>query len=455
MSYEKQWKQHFHLEPPQGFLNDPNGLCHLNNEYHIYFQYCKENAHGTGLKSWGHYKTTNFLHYDFTGETILPDTDFDKDGAYSGSAMVDENTMHIYYTGNTRDRSKDGILSGRGANVIYVNSKNGHDMSPKKVLLENNDYPNFCSCHVRDPKVWKENGAFYMVLGARDIHSKGLVLIYKSENYTDFKFINSITTENFGYMWECPDFFTINNKNFLLISPQGLEHFEFKNQNVYQSGYLSCNGDIENISLNDDFCELDMGFDFYAPQTFLDNSDRRILIGWFGLPDADYKNPTAEFGIQHCLTIPRIVTENNCKLYQNPIEEFIKLRKSEIKELKTEFSNDNTCDNTILNTPFELVGDTQENFKIIFDKKLILSYEHNIVTLEFLDVEYGGGRNIRKAELQSCKNIRMLVDKSSLEIFLNDGELVMSSRFYPTKEISLDVTNIDGKIYQLDSFNIV
>ena len=65
---------------------------------------------------------------------------------------------------------------------------------------------------------------------------------------------------------------------------------------------------------------FDRGFDFYAPQTFEDESGRRILIGWMGIPDADYTNPTEEAGWQHALTIPRELSVRDGKLIQEPIE---------------------------------------------------------------------------------------------------------------------------------------
>ena len=71
---------------------------------------------------------------------------------------------------------------------------------------------------------------------------------------------------------------------------------------------------------------FDRGFDFYAPQSFEDESGRRILIGWMGIPDADYTNPTEEAGWQHALTIPRELSVRDGKLIQEPIEELKQLR---------------------------------------------------------------------------------------------------------------------------------
>ena len=97
----------------------------------------------------------------------------------------------------------------------------------------------------------------------------------KSENLKEWKFKHIITTpEAFGYMWECPDYFELDGKKFLSVSPQGLKREEFRFQNIYQSGYFPVK---EDGSVDErDFREWDMGFDFYAPQTFTDNSGRRL-----------------------------------------------------------------------------------------------------------------------------------------------------------------------------------
>ena len=105
----------------------------------------------------------------------------------------------------------DYINSGRVSNTMYVTSEDGMHFSPKKCLMTNSDYPADISAHVRDPKIIKREDGYYMVLGARDKESKGLVLVYRSDDLTNWKYHGRITTENaFGYMWECPDLFELD-----------------------------------------------------------------------------------------------------------------------------------------------------------------------------------------------------------------------------------------------------
>ena len=141
-----------------GWLNDPNGLCYFHGEYHLFFQYSPSDANGS-LKYWGHYVSPDLLSWEYKGIALYPDMPYDCDGVYSGSALVEENEVFLYYTGNVKlSGDYDYIYSGREGNtVLAVMDENGA-VSGKRLLMKNSDYPEHVSCHVRDPKVWKENG---------------------------------------------------------------------------------------------------------------------------------------------------------------------------------------------------------------------------------------------------------------------------------------------------------
>ena len=91
----------FHLMPKTGWLNDPNGLCQFNGTYHIYYQYTPFEPTGE-LKTWGHYTTKDFIHYEDFGPVVFPDEDIDAHGVYSGSAFIEDDTIHYFYTGNLK-----------------------------------------------------------------------------------------------------------------------------------------------------------------------------------------------------------------------------------------------------------------------------------------------------------------------------------------------------------------
>ena len=430
------YRQKLHLEPPQGWMNDPNGLSYFDNKYHVYFQYSPFDAEGSGDRGWGHFESTNLVNWTYTGMVIRPDMPADKDGAYSGSAIVCGDSLEIFYTGNVlEDGDYDYTTAGRGANVIHVSTKDGHTMSEKEVLLTNADYPDFCCCHVRDPKVWKEDGKYHMVLGARTKTDEGCVLFYESDDLKNWRYAGHDAVPDFAYMWECPDCFRVDGHRYLSISPQGLPTYEEKFQNLYQSGYFTYDNALT------DFEEWDYGFDFYAPQTFETPNGRRILVGWMGIGDSAYENLTVPLGWQHCLTVPREITRReDGVLLQNPVPEILSWAGtgSPVSEEKS----------VEISLPFLFYGETGAAFSLALSDFCTVTYEDGLFTLQFTDMAVSGGRTIRKCRLKECRNIRILADMSSLEIYLNGGEKVLSTRFYPKEEnVTLSVKKMKGEVF--------
>lgn len=420
-----------HLMPPVGWLNDPNGLCEKDGIYHIFFQYSPFDATG-GEKFWGHYQTSDFVRYEYTGAPLAPDLPIDRDGVYSGCALVENDMMRIYYTGNVRAEGTDGILEGREANTVYVESADGISMTPKKCLMTNDDYPSFVTCHVRDPKVFKKDHIYYMIQGAWSKDYKGHALIFTSENGCDWKYSHALTTpEPFGYMWECPTLFTLNETEILSISPQGLEHGEFSCQNIYQSGYFIIDGSFQGNYELKNFTEWDMGFDFYAPQIFEDEKGRQLLIGWMGIGDEAYSNPTVEDGWQHTLTLPRELTlsDNGKQILQTPVCELKALRHRQLQP--AECPADKTVYQNL--TLYELLLDNIGScLSITVAEELHLDWNQSsgVFSLSFTG-NAGCGRTIRKAKIDELCQLQMFVDSSAIEVYLNKGAVVFSTRFYP------------------------
>lgn len=447
----------FHLMPPVGWLNDPNGLCQFNGTYHVFYQYSPLDANGS-MKEWGHFVSKDLIHWKQLDAALFPDSEFDKDGVYSGSAFVKKGKMFLYYTGNVKEPGDyDFIYEGRQANTVLVTSDDGSTFSEKKLVMTNSDYPKGYSCHIRDPKIWEQDGCYYMIQGGRkrialedgayancEASDYGTVLIFQSKDLYNWKFLKDVTTkERFGYMWECPDYFQVDGQSVLSVSPQGLLHEEFRYQNVYQSGYFLLDNEIMNcVPDSTTFHEWDMGFDFYAPQTFCDEKGRRILIGWAGIGDAEYDNlPTVKNGWQHCLTLPRQIISENGKLLQQPLEELKGLRGRQIpfKEQSIHLTE----------SVFEMeLNHLNEKWFVRIssgDDAFILCYNKEVLSFE-ITKEAGRGRVARKAKIATVKNVRLIVDTSIVEIYVNDGETVITSRFYFRK---------NGRAIELDGVNTV
>ena len=426
----QRWIPHFHVMPPVGWLNDPNGLCEYEGTYYAFFQMSPFEVHG-GLKFWGLCTSKDLVHWEYKGAPLQPDQPYDCHGAYSGSALVEDGVMYVYYTGNVKlQGTYDYINNGRESNTVLAISRDGKTFETKKLLMTNADYPWDLTCHVRDPKVWKQDDTYYMVQGARTKEDKGVVLVFSSEDKEHWKCIHRLQSEEtFGFMWECPDLYELNGYTVLSISPQGLEADGWKYRNQYQTVAGIIHGDFRTDGVPGAFREIDGGFDFYAPQTFVDSTGRRILIGWMGMADADeqYTNRSVEDGWQHALTLPRELSVRDGVLCQNPVREIGTIWKQ--KE-RFEGSYEKHCETDC----YELTLLPKEGaWKVILSKGLELSYdpEAKLFCMEFTDKELGCGRTIRGRELDEVTDARIIVDASCVEVFLNGGKDVFSTRFYP------------------------
>ncbi|MBR3325857.1 MAG: glycoside hydrolase family 32 protein [Atopobiaceae bacterium] len=450
------YAQEFHLTPPVGWLNDPNGLSQLGDTFHAYFQYSPFNAEG-GVKMWGHSTSKDLVRWTYEGTALYPDQPFDVGGVYSGSALVeDDGTMHVFYTGNVKredSETYDYVTSGREANTVHVTSKDGQHFSHKRLVLGNDDYPEDDTNHVRDPKVWRSGNKYYMVQGARRKDDTGEVLVFESNDLDKWTLVNRITSdEPFGYMWECPDYFEVTDDarrntdpiaKVLSVSPQGLRGGDWDRRNVYQSGYFVLQGDVLGECKLKPFALWDAGFDFYAPQTFETGGGRRILIGWMGMPDEKYySNLTVEDGWQHCFTIPREITARNGRILQMPVRELERYRHN------GRFSNAALSAEGTKCFDMEVVGIQSRGFHATIAKELELTWEKDRFAMRFTkegEKSVGAGRIQRFERLDYLNKVRVVGDASSIEVFVNDGVLAFSTRYYP-QEYSVDVEAASAEI---------
>lgn len=521
------WIPQFHLFPPQGWMNDPNGLCQFKSVYHAFYQYTPEWP-ANELRFWGHAVSKDLLSWETLPIAISPDAAFDKDGVFSGSAWIEtRNTaggddaaagngngaaagdcghgvdtagevMRLFYTGNVMDETHpeaDGIDVGREAYEVMVTSEDGRSFSPKRVVLKPADYPNTCTNHVRDPKVWEQDGVLRMLLGTREKdvaagnaktaderHDSGAVLIYDSSDCGESWTLHSVIRgtnalgqrDVFGYMWECPFLVQLDGQEFLSVCPQGLREDAGteasagtepsvdtnpsadtskrsllsdsanlqenassepldKWQNIWQSGYFPLPEgqkliNVETVS-TDNFVLWDHGFDFYAPQTFVDDSGRTILIGWMGIIDPIYHSYPAGIGFCHNLTLPRELSlSDNGVILQHPVKELDAKRHE-----YAEFDADGFVEIDQLSADIEISGISGDGTLVLNDA-LVLSYSKGIFILQFIDEDTAAGRTQRSIELKQLSDLRIVVDGSTVEIYLNGGRVVFSTRWFPASE---------------------
>ena len=526
------WTPQLHLVPPQGWMNDPNGLCQFKSIYHAFYQYTPEWPTNE-LRFWGHAMSKDLLSWETLPIAISPDAACDKDGAFSGSAWIEtrnvaagncadddcghvvdgsaaadaaaaSEVMRLFYTGNVMDETHpeaDGIDVGREAYEVMVTSEDGLNFSPKCVVLKPGDYPDTCTNHVRDPKVWEQDGALRMLLGARERDTaagpaksadercdSGAALIYDSSDCGKSWTLHSVIRganalghrEAFGYMWECPFLVQLDGQEFLSMCPQGLREGAGtesnadaepsagtgpsagtnpgadaskgsrlsdsvnlqenassepldKWQNIWQSGYFPLPEgqkliNVETVS-TDNFVLWDHGFDFYAPQTFVDDSGRTILIGWMGIIDPIYHSYPAGIGFCHNLTLPRELSlSDDGVILQRPVKELDAIRRE-----CAEFSADDFVEIDQLSADIEITGISGDGTLTLNDA-LELSYSKGIFALKFIDEDIAAGRTQRSIRLKELSDLRVIVDGSTVEIYLNDGRVVFSTRWFPASE---------------------
>ena len=432
-----------HVAPKEGWLNDPNGLCQFRGAYHAYFQYNPEWPE-RDTKHWRHFVSTDLFHWHDEGTALVTDIPEDRSGVYSGSAYVAPgmapdggDLMCLYYTGNVtypggEEAGYDYVHTGREANEILVTTDDGINYSMKHVLLRNSDYPDVCTQHVRDPKAWEQNGKLYMLLGARDLDDEGFCLLYESADGVEWSIKSQIySEEKFGFMWECPNIVQIDGHDFLAVCPQGLEHEELRFQNMWQAGYFPLPGSIMDTVLvdQDTFAEWDHGYDFYAPQVFVDDAGRSILIGWMGAFDSTWTAAPNGLDWCHCLTVPReLSVADDGRLLQWPVAELKALRGE-----KHELVAGEACTLGAYLADVELSGITGAG-ALTLDDVLEISFADGRLTVRFADDEVAAGRPQRQVPIDTLSRLRVVVDTSAVEIYANGGAEVFSTRWFPTGE---------------------
>ncbi len=424
------WRLHYHVMPETGWMNDPNGAIQFNGLYHLYYQYEPNDPSG-GATHWGHMTSKDMVHFKQEPIFMSPDQPFDIDGVYSGGAIEKDGKLHFFYTGNVKKPGDyDYIYNGRQQNIVHVISEDGFAIEKREVIIHHDEFPEGFSDHIRDPKIFEYKNEYFMVLGARTFDNKGSVMVYHSKDLVDWSYHGTLLdgTEEQGYMWECPDIFELGNETVLILSPQGIMEETYRYNNPHVAGYLLGSANWEDVSFQPEggFQEFDRGFDFYAPHTFVDENGRRIMWSWMGIGDImpEYTNPTIARGWQHAMALPRELIIENGQLYQRPLEEYQAIRQNETvrsigeaDDLAGEVYELDIAFNT--SAPFHL--ELRQDTELIYDGK-VLTLQHGIS---------GYGRRKRMTEVSALTKLQIFVDTSSIEIFVNNGEYVLTTRVYP------------------------
>ncbi|MGR5063605.1 glycoside hydrolase family 32 protein [Photobacterium sp. DNB22_13_2] len=433
-----QYRPIWHIAPPQGLLNDPNGFTFHNGECHLFYQlYPFDCVHKD--KYWAHVTSTDLVNWYHQPMALCPSDWFDSHGVFSGHAVSTKEELMLFYTGNVRvGEQRDRITT-----QCLATSTDGINFTKHGPVIDS--LPPSVTPHCRDPKLVKNGDHWLMLLGVQQETKNGELLgrlaIYRSEDLRQWEFVSLAGDEmnDFGYMWECPDLFELNGQLVGIICPQGIDtKSEFHNiphHNGYFKATLNSN---DQLGLSD-FQTLDFGFDFYAPQTTEAPDGRRLMIGWMGLPD-EINQPSVEDKWVHQLTCLRELSWQNGKIYQLPARELHQLRGEKYSitlEGRNETSSLNLGNKSFeLQTTLSWPASGQTTLRVMDNgseySDIILDADKQQIRLDRTNAQPTDGETIRELPWPNKQDVelQLLADNSSLELFINQGEFVMTARVF-------------------------
>lgn len=214
----------FHFSNPAGWMNDPNGFSDYRGEHHLFFQYYPYATHWDSMH-WGHAKSKDFIQWEYLPAALAPDKDYDGLGAFSGSALEDGERQILVYTGVEEQIIENGEKRVAQNQCIAIGDGINYEKFSNNPVITSDMLPDGSSREdFRDPKVWKEDNQYYLVAGSRNADGSGQIALFYSKDLKNWKFgsILDKSENKIGKMWECPDFFALNEKHILMISPQDM-----------------------------------------------------------------------------------------------------------------------------------------------------------------------------------------------------------------------------------------
>lgn len=460
----------FHATGGIGWINDPNGFSVYKGEYHLFYQYHPYSTQW-GPMHWGHMKTKDFVKWERLPIAIAPDEDYDKDGCFSGSAIeLDDGRQLLMYTGVIKKSREDGSIEELQHQCIAIGDGVNYEKVPSNPVIRKESLPEGASIYdFRDPKIFKEGEDLYAVIANRAGDGAGSVLLYTGKDGMNWSFVKILdASENrYGEMWECPDFLSLNGKQLLIVSPIGMtaEGLEFHNGNgviIFGGSY-----DKKTHEFNREWVQsCDYGIDFYAPQTLIAPDGRRIMIGWMQ-NWATINLRDEEAPIFGSMTLPRELSLRGNRVYVNPVKEIEQYRVNPVsyktvtvKEPVTLPGIEGRVIDMTVNVKADLhASDIQSYsfFKITLAKDethgatIVYRPIENTVTIDRTraakPVDTVHVRSFYVDNKGGNIKFRVLMDKDSIELFVNDGEKVATFLVY-------DAVAADGIEFSADK-NVV
>ncbi|MDQ0233088.1 glycoside hydrolase family 32 protein [Metabacillus malikii] len=467
----EKYRPALHFAPQQNWMNDPNGLVFFKGEYHLFFQH-NPNDSVWGPMHWGHAVSKDMIEWEQLDIALSPD---EHGTIFSGSVVVDWHNTSGFF------QDEPGLVAifthhFDGANHTETKQMQSlaysSDQGRTWVKYENNPVLTHATkIDFRDPKVfWHEaTHKWIMVLATGQTIS-----IYSSPNLKDWSFESEFGEKVGSHdgVWECPDLFELpiensNEKKWVLLVSIGDNHkFDSGSRTQYFIGSFDGHTFVEE---HDDIKWLDFGKDNYAGVSFSDipkEDGRRIYLGW--MSNWRYANQVPTKGWRSQMTLPRVLS-----LIET--DEDIRIVQKVVKELDSYFTKKEELADVIVSTDanyynvnaeyaeidlgLENINATQYGLTIHHtttqyttitvdakEKTLVLERKHS-GEVDFSD-NFPKQQVVKLSKTDELQ-LRLIVDSSSLELFLNGGEQAITSLVYPDKAcegVSLFTTEGEIKV---------
>ncbi len=425
----------FHLTAACGWLNDPNGFSYYNGKYHLFYQYNPYSTHWDDMH-WGHWTSDDLIHWNYEKAAMAPDEDYET-GCFSGSAITDKDGRHLLiYTAHNEPLHRDADLREETQCLAFGDGENYRKYEKNPVVTFKEMPEGAYKGDFRDPKIWFEDGKYYFVAAARLKNGLGGILCYESEDALNWKYTDTILTNEgrWGQMWECPDLFKLDGHEVLSISVMNMKRID--------ESYRNGNCVLAFVDRSETAQPLDVGFDYYAPQSMQDKDGRRIVIGWMQTPESSGSVPD-EMKWFGQMSFPRELSIRNGRIYQEPIREIESLYTSTVvkevnapKAERIDGISGRTLDMTV-----EGRGTDFFEMKFVLKDDIFVKLSYDKKSEELILDRINSGRSASICDYRRVKigsygdfKLRMLLDRYSFEIFINDGEHVLSGTLYETPQ---------------------
>lgn len=472
----------FHLSPRAGWMNDPNGFSFYQGKYHLFYQYYPYKPFW-GPMHWGHAVSDDCLHWTYLPAALAPDQAADGQGCFSGSALtLPDGRQLLMYTGVAKECQENGSVKDIQTQCLAVGDGENYEKYEKNPVLDADDLPKGLSrFDFRDPKIWCDDDGTYhcIVAGCNEEEDHdGCVLLFRSDDAFSWQFdrVLDVNRNRYGRMWECPDFFELDGKQLLIISPQDMlaqSGSDTEPEIANGNGVLCLIGSFDENSgewKEEAIQTVDYGIDFYAPQTIQTPDKRRVMVGWMQNWDTANKGDITQeedetqqekllpwFGQ---MTLPRELSVKNNRLIQWPIRELEACRKDPVVFSDVMVSGfcrlDGVC-GRCADLELSISPKEKENPYYSFEIRVAegdgfytaIRYRPHESVLE-TDRRFSNSRRAFVHQ-RSCHvpndqgkiSLRVILDRFSAEVFVNGGEQAMTITF------DTDLTK-DGILFYAD-----